>query len=710
MTTKQQILTKLNETSFPDLAFFNDAETLKYAEEVLEELLEQEKQDFQTLLDKADEETVFDDYEDDSLLDYFWSILNHLENTDSCEKKRAIIENFMPKLQDFGNECAYSKRYFEKIQYSRKHLQLDADQKRILDEGIKAYKDRWINLPESTQNEIKQINKKLGELSNTFTNNIVDDRALFQYEINDFEVIKELPKDVLESVRQIAIPHPNPLLWEEKGIEQNKEHNVASLSPKGEGIQGWGMTRYLFTADPTVMQAIAKYCSDPKIREDFSRANYTFASSGKYDNRPVVLEILQLKDQKAKLLGYKNYAELSLNAKMAESPEQIFDFIGNISKKAKTKAETELEELKKYFSLSELKSSDIAYYSRKLKEEKYELNEEELKQYFELENTLNYMFSFVQNFYGIEIKPIENTTHNPDIRVYEVWKEGKQIAYYFQDLFYRKEKRQGAWADNLRSKYIPDLTPNPSPLEERGIATKLPVVLNVCNFMKNENGKTTLYMRDVETLFHEFGHALHEMLSESRYSSLSGFNVEWDFVELPSQLMENWVGNKESLRKLAKHYETGEKIPETFIEKMEDLKYFMTGNFVARQNEFALLDMNIYANAVPKNVEELDEKTLEVVNTYGITKRGPDYKMYASFGHIFGGGYAAGYYSYMWAELLEADVWERIKEMGMFDAKTGEKLLKTIIGQGSRKPAGELFKDFMGREPKIDALLKRYGI
>lgn len=228
--------------------------------------------------------------------------------------------------------------------------------------------------------------------------------------------------------------------------------------------------------------------------------------------------------------------------------------------------------------------------------------------------------------------------------------------------------------------------------------------------MKNENGKTTLYMRDVETIFHEFGHALHEMLSQSKYSSLSGFGVEWDFVELPSQLMENWVKDTTSLKKLAKHVETGENIPDDMIAKLETLKTFMSGHFVARQNELALTDMNLYSTEIPENTDALDAKVLDCINTYGIWKRQKGYSMYTSFNHIFGGGYAAGYYSYMWAEILEADVFSKIKETGMFSSEVGHKLLDTIIGQGTRKPAGELFVDFMGREVDNRAFMERHGL
>lgn len=305
---------------------------------------------------------------------------------------------------------------------------------------------------------------------------------------------------------------------------------------------------------------------------------------------------------------------------------------------------------------------------------------------------MNYLHTLVWNIYWLELKQINIETYSSDVRVYEVYKDNKLISYYLLDPFYRETKRPWAWADNLRSKdYIND---------------KLPIVVNVCNFQKVEGSPVLLTLWDVETLFHEFWHALHEMLSESKYSELSWFNVEWDFVELPSQLHENWVSDKESLRKLSKHYKTWEALNEEILDNLEKLETYMAWNFVARQNEFALLDMYLYSEEVPENIEELDKKTLDLANKYWVFKREDDYKMYASFNHIFGWGYAAWYYSYMWAEILEKDIWEEIKKHWIFNREIWEKFIKTILWQWTRKKASELFKDFMWREVDNKAFMK----
>lgn len=663
MTIKEKVLIELEKKEFPDLKFLFSEEVLDISLEILKDFLEEEKKMFSDFLLKDNSEINFDSFEEDTNLDYFWSLLNHLDNVDSSEKVRTIIEEFRPLLQDFSNEVAYSKEYFEKLVYVFENTNLNEEEKRILEKRIKAFKDRWIDLEKEKQDRLKFLNKELSNLSDKFSNNIVDEEKDYEYLVTDFEIIKNLPSDVLEIAKKA---------WEEKG---------------------W----YLFDSDPSSYTAIMKYCSNPKTREEFERSRNARCSTWKYDNREIVLNLLKLKDEKAKLLWYKNYAELSLKDKMADSPEQVFSLINDISQKAKTKSEKDLEEIKNYFSLNDLNSYDVAYYSTILKEEKYSLDEKEIKKYFEFENTLSYLFSFIEGFYWLEIKELKVESYNENVRIYEIYKNWELLSYYFLDPYFRKGKRPWAWADNLREK-------------TRLWVKKVPVVVNVCNFQKSLNGKTTIYMRDAETLFHEFGHAIHEMLSESIYSELSGFWVEWDFVELPSQLLENWVSSKESLKKIAKHVDSWNFISDELIEKMEKLKYFMTGLFLSRQTEFSILDMTIYSQKLPSNVDELDKTMLDIVNQNSYFKRDNDYKMYCSFNHIFWWGYAAGYYSYMWAEMLEADVFSRIKEMWMFSRETWEKLFSTIIWQWTRKKASELFYDFMWRELDNKAFIERYGI
>ncbi|MDD3646766.1 MAG: M3 family metallopeptidase [Candidatus Gracilibacteria bacterium] len=674
---KNKILAELNSQAFPNLEFLYSDEVLNIALVLLRELLEEEKAKFEKLLQTSKSEITFDIFEDKDDLGYLWSLLNHLNNVNKTEKIKKIIDDFEGEYIEFGNEIGYNKDYFEMYLYCLENCKLDDEQKRIIEETVKSFRLRGIDLEKDKQDEIKTINKKLAKLSNDFSNNIVDDEAEFFYTITNFEDIKNLPESTLKLAKSLA---------------------------KEKGVDG-----YVFNADPTAYIDLMKYCINEKIRQEIYTAFQNFATKGKYDNRPIILEILRLKKKKAELLGYKNFAEYNIQKKMAESPEQVFELVGGISAKAKVKALQEIEELKTHFGLSDINPWDLSFYSTKLKEEKYALDDKELKKYFEYNSVINYLHKLVNELYSIELREIEVPVYNSDVKVYEVLRDGKLISYYFLDAFYREEKRPGAWADNLRGRMPSPPAPLPKG-EESSTNEIVPLVVNVCNFQKSSDGVNLLSMRDVETLFHEFGHALHEMLSESKHSELSGFGVEWDFVELPSQLHENWVGERESLVRFAKHHATGEQISDELLDKLDALKTFMSGNFVVRQNEFALLDMHLYTSEVPASIEELDKKTLNIVNEVGLFKRGDDYKMYASFGHIFGGGYAAGYYSYMWAEIIEADVWSEIKRLGMFERSTGEKFVKTILGQGCRKDAKDLFFDFMGREVDNKAFMERKGL
>ncbi len=661
MNKKQQIIKELEKKEFPNLKFLYDEKSLDYAEEILNNFLEEEKKLFKELLKTPKKNIDFDIFEKDTKLGYYWSLLNHLQAVDKGDKIDKIIENFEPKYIDFWNEVAYNKDFYDMLVYCFENCNLDEEQKRILEERIKSFKLRWINLDKKSQEKLKKLSKDLAKISQDFNSNIVKDKAKWEYLISDFEDIKNLPEATL-----------------------NQAKNNASK----KWLDWW-----LFTADPTMMWDIISYCDNKKIRKDFTQALNSFASNWEFDNRKNILEILKKKNQIAKILWYKNYAELSLETKMADSPKQVIDLIEWISKKAHKKAKKEIEELKKYFNLKQITPSDLSYYSRIYKEKEYKIDSKELRKYFEFEEVLSYLHNLVENLYWIKLKKINIETYNKNVKIYEVYKDKKLISYYLLDPFYRETKRPWAWADNLREKDY--------------LTWEIPIIVNVCNFQFIKEKENILYLRDVETLFHEFWHALHEMLSESKYSELSGFWVEWDFVELPSQLHENWVWERESLEKLAKHYKTWKKLQKDILDRLDSLKTFMSWNFVARQNEFALLDMYLYKDLPPKNIEDLDKKTLDLTNKFWVFKRDENYKMYTSFGHIFGWGYSAGYYSYIWAEILEADVFEKIKQMWMFDRKTWEKFLKTILWQGTRKKARELFFDFMWREVSNEAFMKR---
>lgn len=659
---KTKLLNELQKQGIPNFSLFQTSEALAILPELLLELLEQEKADFQALIQKTNESLTFEDFVLESQLAYLWKIINHLDAVETNQEIRAIIADFRPKYEDFVNEVAYSQSYYQKLLRASEHFEKNPDQQRWFDLTLKAFEQRGIALPAEEQEQLKNLNKQLSELGEKFQHNVVDEQSAFLLHFDDEADFQEMPEELLAKMNALA----------------------------GEK---WGLA---VNADPNLLVAVSKYCSNPEIRKQVAFQREQWASEGKFDNRPLALALLKLNQEKSKILGYANAGEMFLWATMAQDPDQVFDFIKPISAKAMQKAKSEVQTLQEYFQLSDLSSYDLAYYTRKYKEEQYALNDEELKQYFEFESVLKWLHSFVFKFFGVELRARAESAFwslGHESR-YEVYHQGELVAYYMLDAFYRKGKRPWAWADYLR---------------EKGNG-QLPIVVNVCNFQKAESWPSLLYLRDVETLFHEFGHALHAMLAGSPYAELSGFNVEWDFVELPSQLMENWASNPEALKSLAKHYQTWLPMPEKLVQTLRDLKTFMMGNWVSRQNELALLDMTLYTSSIPNSVEELDQKILEIVNQYSIFPRGEEYKMYCAFLHIFGGGYEAKYYSYMRAELLEADVFQTIKKAWIFNPEIWSAYKEKILIPWTRKPASELFFDFMQRKPSDEALMKKYGL
>ena len=583
---KTKLLNELQKQGIPNFSLFQTSEALAILPELLLELLEQEKADFQALIQKTNESLTFEDFVPTFPVAYLWKIVKHLDTVETSKEMRKVISEFRPKYQDFWNQVAYSQPYYQKMLWASKHLNLNADQKRRFELYLKSFQHRGIDLPKEKQEELKALKKQLSELGEKFQHNVVDEQSAFLLYFDDEADFQEMPEELLAKMKALA----------------------------GEK---WGLA---VNADPNLLAAVSKYCNNPEIRKQVAFQREQWASEGKFDNRPLALELLKLNQEKAKILGYANAGEMFLWATMAQDPNQVFDFIKPISAKAMQKAKSEVQTLQKYFQLSALPSYDLAYYTRKYKEEQYALNDEELKQYFEFESVLKWLHSFVFKFLGVELRARAESAfwslgHE---RRYEVYHQGELVAYYMLDAFYHKGKRPWAWADYLR---------------EKGDG-QLPIVVNVCNFQKAESWPSLLYLRDVETLFHEFGHALHAMLAGSPYAELSGFNVEWDFVELPSQLMENWVSDPEALKSLAKHYQTWLPMPEKLVQTLQDLKTFMMGNWVSRQNELALLDMTLYTSSIPNSVEELDQKILEIVNQYSIFPRGEEYKMYCAFLHI----------------------------------------------------------------------------
>ena len=667
MPLKDKIYQELQKSDFPNLQFLYSKEVLDIAQEVLEELLEKEKKDFEEKLLVDDSDISFETFDDISDLSCFYSLLEHYQGVNNDETIREIIEKFEPKYITFGNEIAYSRRYYDMIVYCLKNTKLDVEQTRILEPSKESYEVRWIALDPKTQKELKDINLQLSELWQNFSNNVLDSQKLFEYIVTDESIISEMPED-------------------DKKVAQKKAGDT--------WIDG-----YLFDASAGSYVAIMKYCSDSEVRREFFEARNSFAIATPHDNKKTILEILTLRQKKSKLLGFKNYAELSLHFKMADTPTQVMDLFSGIAEKSRQKANSEITEIQNFFWLESISPWDMSYYARKLRQEKYNLDDRELKKYFELEAVTKGMFEIVGKLYGLKIQEVKTTSYDEDVVLYEVSREGEFLSYFFTDYFHRPLKRQGAWANILREK------------SDDTTAERKKIVVNVANFQKSADGKTLLTLSDVETMFHEFGHATHEMMSTSPHSELSGFHVEWDFVELPSQLLENWCRHPDGLDLFARHVESGDKIPRPMIERLQELETFGTGNMILKQNEYAMLDMLLHTETVPTNSDELDKKVHENYDANSIFPRGDVYNPHTSFSHIFDGGYAAGYYSYMWAEIIEKQVWRTFLDDGdIFSPQISKRLHDTILSQWTTKKASELFQDFSGGEVQIDAFLKEKGL
>jgi len=654
MTLKQQILNILDSADFPDLRFLYSPEALVVAPEVLSELLRQEKSQFHDKLMTIDSEICFETFDDTSILDYYFGLLEHWQSVHGDDVIRKIIEDFEPKYIDFWNEVAYSRRYYEMLKICLERCELSPEQTKIIQESIEHFEVRGIDLDSDKQEELKSISKKLSEIQQKFSNNVVDSKKEFTYSIRDASIISDMPKDDI-------------LVAQERAKKSKK--------------QG-----YLFDSSQGSYMSIMKYCSDTQVRKDFYEARQNVASIGKYNNKPIILEILTLRERKAQILGFKNYAELSLKFKMAESSQQIIELFSEISQKAKPKARAEIDEICEYFHLQELQNWDIWYYANKLKQEKYDFDSKKLKEYFVFENVLDWMFETIHKLYNLEFREISSHKYNEDVTVYEVFRNWKFLSYFFTDYFYNEIKRPGAWANILR---------------ENSVKWKK-IIINVANFQKSVHGPTLLTLWDVETMFHEFGHATHEILSSSEHSELSGFHVEWDFVELPSQLLENWCRDRDWMQLFARHIETWEMVPEDMLRKLEELETFWNWQFVLWQNTYAMMDMRLHSDKIPKSEGDLDDFVKANYDVNSILSR---WEVYSH------GWYAAWYYSYMWAEIIEKEVWRAFKDSGdIFSPEIAKRFHDTILSAGTTKKASELFRDFFGRDIQIYAFLQEKGL
>ena len=599
--------------------------------------------------------------------------LNAAETNDEIQK---IAQEVSPLLSEFNNDITLNTELFKrvkKVYNGRKELNLSEEQKTLLDKKYKSFSRNGANLNDDEKQQLREIDKKLSQLKLKFGENVLAETNIYEMLITNKKDLSGLPEGAIEASKLLA---------------------------ESKGKEGW-----LFTLDYPSYRPFMTYADNRNLRQKLSFAfgNKAFKND-QYDNQDNILEIVNLRHDRAQLLGYKTHAHFVLEERMAETPESVLEFLNELLQKAKPAAQHEFERLEKFAkeldNIDELQIWDSAYYSEKLKQKLFSLDDEQLKPYFKLENVVNGVFKVAQKLYDLhfeEIKTID--TYHDDVLTYKVTnKEGDLISIFYTDFFPRQGKRNGAWMTSFKSQFI-----------KEGINDR-PHVSIVCNFTKPTKSKPSLLtFNEVTTLFHEFGHALHGMLADTKYPGLSGTSVYWDFVELPSQVLENWCYEKEALELFATHYETNEIIPMELVNKIKESATFHEGMQTLRQISFGLLDMN-WHGMDPKNIKNVKAYEIE---SFGDTQLYPDVEnncMSTSFSHIFQGGYSSGYYSYKWAEVLDADAFEYFKENGIFNESVAKKFKENVLSKGGTENPMTLYKRFRGQEPKPDALLRRAGL
>ena len=599
--------------------------------------------------------------------------LNSAETNDAIQK---IAQEVSPWLSEFRNDITLNEALFTRVKSvfdNRKNLDLTPEQQMLLDKQYKGFARNGANLNDDKKSKLREIDAKLSKLSLQFGENVLAETNAFEMHLTNEDDVSGLPDSVKEAASQLA-------------KEQDKEG-------------------YIFTLQYPSYIPFLTYADNRELRKKMAIAAGKKAfQDNEFNNEKIVLEIVNLRQQRANLLGYKTHAHFVLEERMAETPEKVIEFSNNLLEKAKPAAQKEFENLEKYAKkldgIDQLQKWDGAYYSEKLKKELFDLDQEILKPYFKLENVIDGVFEIANRLYDLNFEEVDTIEkYHPDVKTYNVTdNEGNFIAVFYADYHPRKGKRNGAWMTSYKSQQI-----------KNGVNER-PHVSIVCNFTKPTATKPSLLtFNEVTTLFHEFGHALHGMLANTTYNSLSGTSVSWDFVELPSQVFENWCYEKEALELFAKHYETGEVIPMKYVEKIKESASFHEGMQTLRQLSFGLLDMKWHS----ENPSEITSVKDFEIDAFSETRLYPDVAencMSTAFSHIFQGGYSAGYYSYKWAEVLDADAFEYFLEKGIFNKEVATKFKENVLSKGGTVKPMELYKRFRGQEPKPEALLRRAGL
>ncbi|HDO1313278.1 oligopeptidase A [Aeromonas veronii] len=616
-------------------------------------------------------------------LSRLWSPVSHLNSVLNSEALREAHDACLPLLSEFQTYVGQHEGLYQAylaLSQSDDFPLLSGPQRKEIQNTLRDFRLSGIGLPAEAQQRYGEIQARLSELASRFSNNVLDATQGWHKLVADEAELAGLPDSVRAAARQMA---------------------------EFKGKEGW-----LFTLDIPSYLPVMMYADNRELRAEMYEAFTTRASdqgpnAGKWDNSAIMSELLTLRRELAQLLGFANYAELSLATKMADKTEQVVSFLTDLAAKSLPQGKAELEEIRTFAAeqhgQSELAAWDLAYYAEKLKQHKFSISDEQLRPYFPASKVVKGLFEVVKRVFGMKVRErLGIDTWHPDVRFYDIFDADDELrGSFYLDLYAREHKQGGAWMDVcLGRRYRQD-----------GSLQK-PVAYLTCNFNGPVDGKPALFTHnEVVTLFHEFGHGIHHMLTRIDVAGVAGINgVAWDAVELPSQFLENWCWESEALAFISGHYETGEPLPADLLEKMLTARNFQAAMQMLRQLEFALFDFRLHQEFDPTNPAQLPALLDEVRSQVAVMTPPAFNRFQHSFSHIFAGGYAAGYYSYKWAEVLSADAFSRFEEEGIFNPATGQSFLKNILEKGGSKEPMELFRAFRGREPKVDALLRHSGI
>lgn len=660
---------------------FNEIETSHY-EQAMEEGMKMGNEEIKNIIENSDEptfeNTILALENSGKVLDRITTIFFNLLSAETNDEMDGIAERITPKLTEYSNNISLNEALFDRVKvvYSNKsNLNLSPEEEKLLEKTYDGFVRHGANLSAEDKEKFRKLSSDLSSLTLKFSQNHLKETNKYELHITDVKQLEGLPESALEAAAHTA-------------KEKNKE--------------GW-----VFTLHAPSYVPFMKYCSNRELRKTLYMAyNTQCTHNDEFDNNEIVKQLVNTRMQIAILLGFKNHADYVLRKRMAENSSNVYNLLNNLIEAYKPTAEKEIAEIEETAKKIEgndfeIMPWDFSYYSEKLKNEKYKFDEESLRPYFKLENVISGVFGLATKLYGITFEENKSIpVYHPDVNAYEVKdKDGSFLAVLYADFHPRAGKRSGAWMTNFKEQWI----------DENGYNSR-PHVSVTMNFTKPTAEKPALLtFSEVTTFLHEFGHALHGIFANTRFQSMSGTNVYWDFVELPSQIMENFAVEKDFLNTFAKHYITGELIPDSTVQSIVDSQNFNVAYACMRQVSFGLLDMAWYtrSEAFTGNVKDFEKKAWEKAQ---LLPQIEDTCMSVQFGHIMSGGYSAGYYSYKWAEVLDADAFSMFKENGIFDKKTAERFRECILSKGGTEHPMVLYRNFRGQEPTIDALLIRNGI